>query len=47
MYDFDDVYDRESFSHDAAVTQALVKTEKGLFDTDEAKDEDVAKIYEY
>lgn len=47
MFDFDDVKEGEIFDHDTAVMIALEKTEKGLFDVDEARDEDLEALFEY
>ena len=49
MYDFDDALNQEEFflDHDSAVMQALQATDKGLFDTDEGKDEDLAALYDH
>lgn len=46
MFDIDDKAETEFFDHDTAVMLALAKTEKGLFDTDEVKDEDLEALYE-
>ncbi|MEM7056938.1 MAG: hypothetical protein AAF557_05070 [Pseudomonadota bacterium] len=49
MYDLDDAYSQEEFflDHDSAVLQALQSTDKGLFDTDYSKDEDLAALYDH
>lgn len=49
MYDLDDAFQKEEFflDHDSAVLQALQATEKGLFDVDESKDEDLAALYDH
>lgn len=49
MYDFDDAYSHEEFflDHDSAVLQALQSTDKGLFDADDSKDEDLAALYDH
>ncbi|MEM9060600.1 MAG: hypothetical protein AAGD13_09070 [Pseudomonadota bacterium] len=46
LFEYDDTPDAEFFDHDTAVMLALQKTEKGLFDTDEAKDEDLEALYD-
>ena len=49
MFNHDDVYSQEEtfMSHDSAVMQALASTDKGLFDTDDSKDEDLAALYDH
>lgn len=46
MFDLDDKAEQSFLDHDTAVMLALEKTEKGLFDVDEAKDEDLEALYE-
>ncbi len=45
MYKFADPL-RECMDQDSAVLRALEKTDRGLFDVDESRDEDVAALYE-
>ncbi|MEM9138627.1 MAG: hypothetical protein AAGB15_02260 [Pseudomonadota bacterium] len=48
MYEFDDSFTEDFFmSHDAAVYQAMSATDKGLFDNDESRDEDLAALYDH
>ncbi len=46
MYEFDDANSEYFLDQDTAVMQALASTDKGLFDVDEAKDEDLEALYE-
>ncbi|MEM7683960.1 MAG: hypothetical protein AAF293_03990 [Pseudomonadota bacterium] len=46
LFEFDEKGDAEFFDHDTAVMMALQKTEKGLFDSDEVKDEDLEALYD-
>ena len=46
MFDFDDTYSDKFMDQDTAVMQALARTDKGLFDVDESKDEDLEALYE-
>lgn len=46
MYDADDIREGDFFDHDTAVMIALEKTEKGLFDNDETRDEDLEALYD-
>ena len=46
MFDYDDTNEQNILDHDTAVLMALEKTEKGLFDVDETKDEDLEALYE-
>ncbi len=46
MFYFDDGYSENVMDQDSAVLQALARTDKGLFDVDEAKDEDLDALYE-
>ena len=46
MFDLDDTMEPDFLDHDTAVMMALEKTEKGLFDVDETKDEDLEALYE-
>lgn len=48
MYDMDDNFSEEDFflDHDSAVLKAMAVTDKGLFDRDEAMDEDLKALYE-
>ncbi len=46
MFDLDDKAEQSFLDHDTAVMMALEKTEKGLFDVDETKDEDLEALYE-
>ena len=46
MYDFEDGFTDRVMDQDAAVYQALASTDKGLFDIDESKDEDLAALFE-
>jgi hypothetical protein len=45
MYKFADPF-REYMDQDSAVLRALELTDRGLFDLDESRDEDVAVLYE-
>ena len=45
MYKFADPF-REYMDQDSAVLRALERTDRGLFDTDDSRDEDVAALYE-
>ena len=45
MYKFADPL-RECIDQDSAVLRALETTDRGLFDVDELRDEDVAALYE-
>lgn len=46
MYDFDESFSDRVMDLDSAVTQVLEMTDKGLFDTDDTKDEDLEALYE-
>ena len=46
MFDFEDVYSDKFMDQDTAVLKALAATDKGLFDVDDAKDEDLEALYE-
>ncbi len=46
MFDFDDAYAEKFLDQDTAVMQALALTDKGLFDVDESKDEDLEALYD-
>lgn len=46
MFDIDDQYSDYVMDQDTAVMQALALTDKGLFDVDESKDEDLEALYE-
>lgn len=46
MYDYYDVINEKDIDPDAAIMQVLAQTEKGLFDTDDSKDEDLEALYE-
>ncbi len=46
MFDLDDKAEQSFLDHDTAVMMALEKTEKGLFDVDETRDEDLEALYE-
>ena len=46
MYDFDDNNTDYFLDQDTAVMKALASTDKGLFDVDETKDEDLEALYE-
>jgi hypothetical protein len=46
MFDLDDKAEQSFLDHDTAIMMALEKTEKGLFDVDETKDEDLEALYE-
>ncbi len=45
MYKFADPF-REYMDQDSAVLRALERTDRGLFDVDDTRDEDVAALYE-
>jgi hypothetical protein len=45
MYKFADPF-REYMDQDSAVLRALERTDRGLFDVDDSRDEDVAALYE-
>lgn len=45
MFNFDD-FELEPMGQDAAVLQAMESVDKGLFDYDETKDEDLEALYE-
>lgn len=45
MYKFADPF-REYMDQDSAVLRALERTERGLFDTDDSRDEDLAVLFE-
>lgn len=45
MFKFDDPM-REYMDQDSAVLRALERVDRGLFDADEGRDEDVAALYE-
>ena len=47
MFDLDDSAEQSFLDHDTAVMLALEKTEKGLFDVDETKDEDLEALYDH
>lgn len=46
MFDFEDAHSDKFMSQDSAVLQALALTDKGLFDVDDSKDEDLEALYE-
>ena len=46
MFNFDDVYSDNVMDQDTAVMQALARVDKGLFDADEGKDEDLEALYD-
>ena len=46
MFDIEDVYSDKFMDQDTAVMKALAATDKGLFDVDESKDEDLEALYE-
>ncbi len=48
MYEFDDMPDQDElfFDHDTAILEALSKVDRGLFDTPEARDEDLEALNE-
>ena len=46
MFNFDDEFVDEFLDQDTAVFQAMQRTDKGLFDVDETRDEDLAALYE-
>ena len=45
MYKFADPF-REYMDQDSAVMRALERADRGLFDVDESRDEDLAALYE-
>lgn len=45
MYKFTDPF-REYMDQDSAVLRALERTDRGLFDVDDSRDEDLAALYE-
>ena len=45
MYKFADPF-REYMDQDSAVLRALERVDRGLFDVDDSRDEDVAALYE-
>lgn len=47
MYEFDDVYDEQMIDPDSAIMSALAATEKGLFDVDDTRDEDLQALYDH
>lgn len=47
MFDMDDKAEQTFMDHDTAIMIALEKTEKGLFDSDENKDEDLEALYDH
>ena len=47
MFDLDDKTEQNFLDHDTAIMMALEKTEKGLFDVDETKDEDLEALYDH
>jgi len=46
MFYFDNGDNEKVMDQDTAVMQALEMTDKGLFDTDDTKDEDLKALYE-
>ena len=46
MHHFNDGFDDKVMNQDTAVMQALASTDKGLFDTDDSKDEDLEALNE-
>lgn len=46
MTDFDDGFFREVIDQDVAVLKALASVDRGLFDTDESRDEDLQALYD-
>lgn len=46
MFDFEETHSDKFMSQDSAVLQALALTDKGLFDVDDTKDEDLEALYE-
>lgn len=47
MADFDDGFIREVIDQDIAVLRALESVDRGLFDADESKDEDLQALYDH
>jgi len=47
MFGFDDVYEEKLLDQDTAVMQALALTDKGLFDTDDTRDEDLLALNDH
>lgn len=46
MFDFDETHSDKFMDQHTAVMQALARTDKGLFDVDYSKDEDLEALYE-
>lgn len=46
MFDFDDFDPDQTLGQDDAVMMALESVDKGLFDVDDSKDEDLDALYE-
>ena len=46
MYDYYDGLSEKDIDPDLAIMQVLAQTEKGLFDTDDSKDEDLEALYD-
>jgi len=47
MNEFDDGFYRETLDQDLAVMRAMQSVDRGLFDTDESKDEDLKALYDH
>lgn len=47
MNEFDDGFFREALDQDTAVLRALSSVDRGLFDTDDSKDEDLKALYDH
>ncbi|MEM7189802.1 MAG: hypothetical protein AAF439_09335 [Pseudomonadota bacterium] len=46
MYEIEDVFSETVMNQDTAVLEALARTDKGLFDVDDSKDEDLAALFD-
>ena len=47
MFNFEEGYKSEFLDQDTAVMQAMALTDRGLFDTDDSRDEDLAALYDH
>ena len=48
MYDTEEFFAEEFFlDHDTAVSKAMAVADKGLFDTENEKDEDLQALYDH
>ncbi|MEM1163613.1 MAG: hypothetical protein AAGJ28_21990 [Pseudomonadota bacterium] len=46
MYDIDEGFSEFTMNQDTAVLHALERTDKGLFDVDDSRDEDLTALFD-